>query len=92
MVTHEHDLVRHFGGRIINITGGEIVFDEVITGVSDDVLPEEELAQAMAAASGADTNTGKIAVPPSPVTSTEDALIDEVIAGIIGADQDGGAE
>ena len=32
MVTHEHDLVRHFGGRIINITSGEIVFDEVIGG------------------------------------------------------------
>ena len=25
MVTHEHDLVRHFGGRIISITEGEIV-------------------------------------------------------------------
>lgn len=32
MVTHEHDLVRHFGGRIININAGEIVFDEVIGG------------------------------------------------------------
>ena len=32
MVTHEHDLVRHFGGRIINIDAGEIVFDEVIGG------------------------------------------------------------
>lgn len=32
MVTHEHDLVRHFGGRIININSGEIVFDEVIGG------------------------------------------------------------
>lgn len=32
MVTHEHDLVRHFGGRIINIDSGEIVFDEVIGG------------------------------------------------------------
>ena len=35
MVTHEHDLVRHFGGRIINITEGEIVFDEVIGGVNE---------------------------------------------------------
>lgn len=35
MVTHEHDLVRHFGGRIINITDGEIVFDEVIGGVNE---------------------------------------------------------
>lgn len=32
MVTHEHDLVRHFGGRIININSGEIVFDEIIGG------------------------------------------------------------
>lgn len=36
MVTHEHDLVRHFGGRIINIDSGEIVFDEVIGGVNED--------------------------------------------------------
>ena len=35
MVTHEHDLVRHFGGRIININSGEIVFDEVIGGVNE---------------------------------------------------------
>ena len=33
MVTHEHDLVRHFGGRIININSGEIVFDEVIEAI-----------------------------------------------------------
>ena len=32
MVTHEHNLVRHFGGRIININQGDIVFDEVIGG------------------------------------------------------------
>ena len=36
MVTHEHDLVRHFGGRIINITDGQIVFDEVIGGINDE--------------------------------------------------------
>ncbi len=35
MVTHEHDLVRHFGGRIINITQGEVVFDEVIGGTNE---------------------------------------------------------
>ncbi len=35
MVTHEHDLVRHFGGRIINITEGQIMFDEVIEGEVD---------------------------------------------------------
>lgn len=32
MVTHEHDLVRHFGGRIININNGTIAFDEVVGG------------------------------------------------------------
>lgn len=32
MVTHEHELVRHFGGRIININAGSVVFDEVIGG------------------------------------------------------------
>lgn len=35
MVTHEHDLVRHFGGRIINIADGEIVFDEVMGGIDE---------------------------------------------------------
>jgi uncharacterized membrane protein len=47
MVTHEHDLVRHFGGRIINITNGEIVYDEIVTGTNSEILPEVELAQAM---------------------------------------------
>ena len=32
MVTHQHDLVRYFGGRIININSGAVVFDEVIGG------------------------------------------------------------
>jgi cell division ATP-binding protein FtsE len=53
MVTHEHDLVRHFGGRIINITEGEIVFDEVISGTNDELLADigsEMPADAMAAA------------------------------------------
>lgn len=36
MVTHEHDLVRHFGGRIININNGSIAFDEVIGGSNED--------------------------------------------------------
>ncbi len=45
MVTHEHDLVRHFGGRIININNGRIVFDEILTGKNDEI-PEgyEEIA------------------------------------------------
>jgi len=45
MVTHEHDLVRHFGGRIINITGGEIVFDEVMLGEGDDLISLSEAQQ-----------------------------------------------
>lgn len=32
MVTHEHDIVRYYGGRIININAGTIAFDEVIGG------------------------------------------------------------
>lgn len=41
MVTHEHDLVRHFGGRIININDGQIVFDEIVAGISDDLTDFE---------------------------------------------------
>ena len=41
MVTHEHDLVKHFGGRIISITDGEIVYDEVILGEKEEQLAEE---------------------------------------------------
>ena len=36
MVTHEHDLVRYFGGRIININKGNIDFDEVVGGVQNE--------------------------------------------------------
>ena len=36
MVTHEHDLVKHFGGRIINLEGGTITFDENIGGQNED--------------------------------------------------------
>ena len=32
MVTHDHELVRHFGGRIININSGSIIFDEMVGG------------------------------------------------------------
>ncbi|MDE6149565.1 MAG: cell division ATP-binding protein FtsE [Ruminococcus sp.] len=35
MVTHEHDLVRSFGGRIININKGNIAFDEFIGGSNE---------------------------------------------------------
>ena len=36
MVTHEHDIVKYFGGRIINIENGSITFDENIGGASDE--------------------------------------------------------
>lgn len=36
MVTHEHDLVKYFGGRIISIENGSITFDENIGGASDE--------------------------------------------------------
>jgi cell division transport system ATP-binding protein len=32
MVTHEHSMVRYFGGRIITIQQGRIIFDEVVGG------------------------------------------------------------
>lgn len=32
MITHEHDLVQFFGGRIINIKDGQITFDQMIGG------------------------------------------------------------
>ena len=38
MVTHAHEMVRHFGGRIINIDQGEVVFDEVIEGAEAEYL------------------------------------------------------
>ena len=36
MITHEHDLVRYFGGRIISLEKGEITFDETIGGNDED--------------------------------------------------------
>ena len=32
MVTHEHDMVKYFGGRTINIEDGLVVFDDYIGG------------------------------------------------------------
>ena len=32
MVTHEHDMVKYFGGRTINIADGLVVFDDYIGG------------------------------------------------------------
>ena len=38
MVTHEHEMVRHFGGRIINIAAGEIVYDDIIEGTDEQIV------------------------------------------------------
>ena len=38
MVTHAHEMVRHFGGRIINIDQGAVVFDDVIEGAEAEYL------------------------------------------------------
>ncbi len=35
MVTHEHDIVRNFGGRTISIEKGQIVFDDYIGGTHE---------------------------------------------------------
>ena len=32
MVTHEHEMVKYFGGRTINIEDGAVVFDHYIGG------------------------------------------------------------
>jgi len=72
MVTHEHDLVRHFGGRIINITDGEIVFDEVILGANDELLPGSEPDSAYASSAGSqDILTGTEAFIPPPDLSDD---------------------
>ena len=39
VVTHEHELVRAFGGRVIIIDGGEIKEDKLING--SDTIGEE---------------------------------------------------
>lgn len=85
MVTHEHDLVRHFGGRIINIIGGEIVFDEIITGINDEMVTgiSDEIVTAMNGEiiTGDEIITGISREPQVPVT--DDIITsDEIIAGI----------
>ncbi len=36
MITHEHNLVQDFGGRIINLEEGKITFDQTIGGITDE--------------------------------------------------------
>ncbi len=42
MVTHEHDMVKYFGGRTIEIEGGRVVFDRVIKGERDLIREREQ--------------------------------------------------
>lgn len=73
MVTHEHDLVRHFGGRIINITGGEVVYDEVIMGSGNELLPIEDEY----------SDTPQYEPPQDSESVYDDPYIDDVIAAIV---------
>lgn len=85
MVTHEHDLVRHFGGRIINITGGEVVYDEVITGTNAEILPEVELAQAVENAAYAGNPDYTVSRHYGQESgATDEPYVDDVIAAIMG--------
>ena len=91
MVTHEHDLVRHFGGRIINITSGEIVYDEVLTGINAETLPEVELAQAMenAVLSG----SPQYDIPETAGDDFGTPYVDDIFAALTNLPNDnGGAE
>ena len=36
MVTHEHSLVEYFGGRIVSLKNGEVIFDEYVEGEAQD--------------------------------------------------------
>lgn len=73
MVTHEHDLVRHFGGRIINITGGEVVYDEVIMGSGNELLPIDDEY----------SDTPQYEPPQDSESVYDDPYIDDVIAAIV---------
>lgn len=77
MVTHEHDLVRHFGGRIINITDGEIVFDEVILGANEEMIlgSEPELIGTSETDGGYQNESAVAGGMLSMLSSGEDAAI-----------------
>ncbi len=91
MVTHEHSLVRHFGGRIINITDGEVSYDEVIMGSGNELLPIGNGFSEMPQYE-----------PPTDESSPiyDDPYIDDIIASIMDSapdetiekDEEGGAE
>lgn len=98
MVTHEHDLVRHFGGRIINITEGEIVFDEVILGANDEIIlpsggeiqqPQLSLQEVGTSSNSLDGITEEESVNTD--IPLEKMSADDVIAAITGEKTSGGA-
>lgn len=98
MVTHEHDLVRHFGGRIINITEGEIVFDEVILGANDEIIlpsggeiqqPQLSLQEVGTSSNSLDGITEEESVNTD--IPLEGMSADDVIAAITGEKTSGGA-
>ncbi len=45
MVTHEHDIVKYFGGRTIQIENGRVVFDRYIKGEKEKMLEEKRKRQ-----------------------------------------------
>lgn len=107
MVTHEHDLVRHFGGRIINIIDGEIVFDEVILGSGNDLIPGSESEQQSLIYTSEDEKNEFDNIPIDAETAdsisrdlkhqnasatVDDMSTDDVIAAISGVSSHGGAQ
>ncbi|MDR0221996.1 MAG: cell division ATP-binding protein FtsE [Oscillospiraceae bacterium] len=38
MVTHEHDLVKYFGGRVVNLKDGYVAFDDFVNGGGEDEM------------------------------------------------------
>ena len=91
MVTHEHDLVRHFGGRIINITEGEIVFDEVISGTGDELLadmdtemPADAMAAAVSEAEHINDNVREVNTEDNIELPIENMTADDIISAIGG--------
>lgn len=108
MVTHEHDLVRHFGGRIINITDGEIVFDEVLLGTNDIPADSEYESSYSAPSDAIPANSYSSSESEAVLSKGEDAALlsaaedieipveemsaDDVIAAISGEKTSGGAE
>lgn len=108
MVTHEHDLVRHFGGRIINITEGEIVFDEVLLGANDipadseyesaynapsDAIPDNSYSDSVSVAVLSEGEEAALLSAAEDIEITDEEMsADDVIAAISSEKTSGGAE